>query len=106
MPVIVVYELFKKILRERGERFALEVYVLLSQGQVVDVDSVLAISAARFNLLLVDSLIYATAQRFSATLWTQDEHFAQLPGVRFFPKYLSSMTDEPHLYCRARPIFG
>ncbi len=86
VPVIVVYELFKKILRERGEQFALDVYAALTQGQVVDIDSALAISAARFNLPFADSLIYATAQRFSATLWTQDEHFAQLPGVRFFPR--------------------
>jgi predicted nucleic acid-binding protein len=86
VPVIVVYELFKKILRAKGEQSALEVYALLAQGQVVDLDSALAISAARFNLPLADSLIYATAQRFGATLWTQDEHFAQLPGVRFFPK--------------------
>jgi len=81
VPVIVIYELFKKILCERGEQFALEVYAVLSQGQVVDVDSALAISAARFNLPLADSLIYATAQRFSATLC-----FAQLLGVRFFPR--------------------
>jgi predicted nucleic acid-binding protein len=86
VPVIVVYELFKKILRDKGEQPALEVYALLAQGQVVDVDSALAISAARFNLPLADSLIYAAAQRFGATLWTQDEHFAQLPGVRFFQK--------------------
>jgi toxin FitB len=86
VPVIVIYELFKKIVRERGEQPALEVCGLLSQGQVVDVDAALAVSAARFNLPLADSLIYATAQRFGATLWTQDEHFAGLPNVRFFPK--------------------
>jgi predicted nucleic acid-binding protein len=86
VPVIVVYELFKKVLRERGEHAALEVYALLSQGQVIDIDSALAVSAARYNLPLADSLIYATARRFGATLWTQDEHFSQLPGVRFFPK--------------------
>ena len=33
VPVVVVYELFKKVLRERGEHAALEVYALLSQGQ-------------------------------------------------------------------------
>ena len=86
VPVIVVYELFKKVLRDRGEQAALEVYALLGQGQVVEVDSALAVSAGRFNLPLADSLIYATARRFNAILWTQDEHFAQLPSVRFFPK--------------------
>ncbi len=46
VPVIVVYELFKKVLRERGEHAALEVYALLSQGQVIDIDSALAVSAS------------------------------------------------------------
>jgi hypothetical protein len=35
---------------------------------------------------VVDSSAWLEYQRFNATLWTQDEHFAQLPGVRFFPK--------------------
>jgi predicted nucleic acid-binding protein len=52
---------------------------------VVDVDAGLATAAARFPLPLADSIIYATAQRHSAILWTQDEHFEDLPGVKFFP---------------------
>jgi toxin FitB len=86
VPVVVIYELFKKVLRERGEQQALEVYGLLSRGNVIDVDSGLATTAARLPLPLADSIIYATAQRYSATLWTQDEHFQNLPGVKFFPK--------------------
>ena len=42
--------------------------------------------AARYPLPLADSLIYATAKRHEATLWTQDEHYKNLPNVRFFPK--------------------
>ncbi len=86
VPVLVIYELFKKVLRERGEQLALEVYGLLSQGNVVDVDAELATAAARLPLPLADSIIYATAHRHSALLWTQDEHFKDLPGVKFFPK--------------------
>ena len=86
VPVLVIYELFKKVLRERGEQPALEVYGLLSQGNVVDVDVGLATDAARLPLPLADSIIYATAQRYSALLWTQDEHFEGLPGVKFFPR--------------------
>jgi predicted nucleic acid-binding protein len=86
VPVIVVYELFKKINRERGKAEALEVYALLAQGNVVDVDAGLALMAAQNGLPLADSLIYATAQRYRATLWTQDEHFAGLPGVRYHAK--------------------
>jgi toxin FitB len=77
VPVIVIYELFKKVLRERDEHPALEVHALLSQGQVVDIDASLAVSAARFKLPLADGIIYATAQRFDATLWTQDESSAR-----------------------------
>ena len=84
--MLVIYELFKKVLRERGEQPALEVYGLLSQASVVDVDPELATAAARLPLPLTDSIIYATAQRHSAILWTQDEHFEGLPRVKLFPK--------------------
>jgi toxin FitB len=86
VPVLVIYELFKKVLRERGEQTALEVYGLLAQGTVVDVDAGLATDAARLPLPLADSIIYATAQRYRAVLWTQDEHFEGLPAVKFFPR--------------------
>jgi toxin FitB len=86
VPVLVVYELFKKVLRERGEQPALEVYGLLSQAHVVDVDAGLATAAARLPLPLANSIIYATAERYNAILWTQDEHFRDLPRVKFFPK--------------------
>jgi predicted nucleic acid-binding protein len=36
---------------------------------------------------LADSIIYATTQRYNAILWTQDEHFQDLPRVKFFPKH-------------------
>jgi predicted nucleic acid-binding protein len=88
VPVIVIYELFKKVYRERGESedAALEVYGLLAQGTVVDVDTPLALAAARLRLPLADSLIYATAQFHRATLWTQDEHFQGMVGVKYFHK--------------------
>jgi predicted nucleic acid-binding protein len=35
---------------------------------------------------LAGSLIYATALRHAATLWTQDAHFEGLPGVRYFAR--------------------
>jgi toxin FitB len=86
VPVLVIYELFKKVLRERGEETALEVYSLLAQGTVVEVDAGLATDAARLSLPLAESIIYATARRYRAILWTQDEHFVGLPGVKFFPR--------------------
>ncbi len=86
MPVISIYEVFKKVLRERGEDAALQVASMMQAGQVVDLDSALALEAARHPLPLADSIIYAAALRHEATLWTHDEHFKDLPNVRFFQR--------------------
>lgn len=86
VPVISIYEVFKKVLRERGEDEAIHVAGLMQGGQVIDLDSGLALEAARLPLPLADSLIYATAMRAGAMLWTQDEHFKDLPNVRYFEK--------------------
>ena len=86
VPVITLYEVFKKVLRERGEHDALQIASVMQCGTVVDLDISLAMSAARYQLPLADSLIYATAQHLQATLWTQDEHFEHLAGVRYFRK--------------------
>ena len=86
VPVMTLYEVFKKVLRERGENDALQIASMMQTGRMVDLDGSLAIEAARYPLSLADSLIYATAMRFDAILWTQDEHFKGLARVRFFPK--------------------
>lgn len=86
VPVITIYEVFKKVLRERGENEALQVAGMMQGGQVIELDSALALDAARYPLPLADSLIYATALRHGATLWTQDEHFKDLPGVKYLSK--------------------
>jgi len=86
VPVVTVYEVFKKFLRERGESDALQAVSAMCSGHIVDVDASLALEAGRFSLPLADSLIYATTQRHDATLWTQDEDFEGLAGVRYFPK--------------------
>ena len=84
VPVITIYEVFKKILRERDEHIALEVVSQMYGGAVVDLS--LTLDAAHYQLPLADSIIYATALKFKATLWTQDKHFKDLPNVRYFAK--------------------
>ncbi len=85
VPVITIYEVFKKVLRERGENEALQIASQMQAGIVVDLTPSLALEAARHQLPLADSLIYATTIRWDAELWTQDEHFKNLPNVRYFP---------------------
>jgi predicted nucleic acid-binding protein len=38
------------------------------------------------KLPLADSIILATAHIHKVTLWTQDEHFKNLPGVEYVEK--------------------
>jgi toxin FitB len=90
VPALVICEVFKWVLRERGERQALQVVVQMGLGEVVDLNSKLAINAARagveHKMPLGDSIIFATAQSRNATVWTQDVHFKGLEGVKFVEK--------------------
>lgn len=61
VPVISIYEVFKKVLRERGEDDALQVAGMMQGGQLIGLDLELALEAARHPLPLADSIIYATA---------------------------------------------
>jgi predicted nucleic acid-binding protein len=74
----------------RGEDAALQVVAAMHHGQVIALDAGLALNAAmagrRHKLPLADSIVYATAVREKATLWTQDADFDGLPGVRYFAK--------------------
>ena len=86
VPVISIYEVYKKFLHERNERDAREAIGTMLNGRVIDIGISLSLDAAKLGLPMADSLIYATAQRFEATLWTQDKDFEGLPGVRYFAK--------------------
>ena len=87
VPTVVLFEVFKRVLHERGESAALTAAALLQQGTIVDLTAPLALSAATFStahkLPMADSIIYVTARAFDATLWTQDADFEPLPHVRF-----------------------
>jgi toxin FitB len=93
VPVITVYEVIKKIVRELGDDIASSSLVLMQRSTIVGVDLALATQAMRNGLPLADSLIYATAQMHGATLWTQDQHFEGLPGVRYFQKSMQKITE-------------
>lgn len=89
VPTINLYEVFKRVLQQRGENDALEAAALIMQGEVIPLDATLALSAAKLSadlrLPLADSVILATARAEGAVLWTQDAHFSSLEGVRYTP---------------------
>ena len=86
VPVISIYEVYKKFLRERNENDALEAIGTMLNGLIAELDLALCLEAAKLGLPLADSLVYATAQRFGATVWTQDDDFDGLPNVKYFAK--------------------
>ena len=86
VPVITVYEVVKKLSREAGDEVASAALSLMQRGRVIEVDLSLALEAATLGLPLADSLIYATARRHAALLWTQDAHFEGMEGVRYVPR--------------------
>ena len=90
VPSITVTEVFKHVLRLKGEELALEVIAHMTQGKVISLDTQLAIDAGSYGVMhklpLADSIIYATTMKFNATLWTQDSDFKDLPNVTFYAK--------------------
>jgi len=87
VPSLVLYEVFKRVLEQRDETQALEAVAVMQQGRVVDLDSRIALEAARIShrakLPMADSIILATARTHEATLWTQDADFKGLSGVQY-----------------------
>ena len=89
-PTVGLYEVFRRVLQQRGEGDALQAIALMQQGVVVELMPPLALEAARTSVTLglpmADSIILATARTFDATLWTQDADFAAVEGVRYIAK--------------------
>ena len=90
VPVICIYEVFKRILQQSGLSEAQLHVSDMHQGEIVDLTSSLALSAAKLSaelkLPMADSIILAVARTRNATLWTQDEHFKDLDGVKYVVK--------------------
>lgn len=86
-PVIVVYEVYKKVKRERGEKAALVVLAHINQTNIVPLDETLAVKAAdvalEFKLPMADAIVYATAIVKNCKVATSDPHFKKLPHVIF-----------------------
>ena len=74
MCAIEVYEVYKVIRRDISEERAIEAVSALRRATIAPVDEPLALEAADLSLAhglaMADSLVYATARRFGATLVT------------------------------------
>lgn len=87
VPVICIYEVYKKILTEKSENEAFQAVALMHQGLIIDVDVNISLNAARISyenkLPMADSLILASAREYDAIVWTQDKHFKDILDAKF-----------------------
>lgn len=90
VPTICILEVFKRVLQQKGEDAALQAAALMQQGQVTDLDSGIAVTAAKVSheikLPLADAVIVATARIHNAVIWTQDADLKGVEGVKFVNK--------------------
>jgi len=90
VPTLSLYEVFKRLLQQRGEQVALQAVSAMQQATVVPLDAAIALRAARVSLgrrlAIADSVMLATAEEHEATFWTQDGDFAEIPGVQYIAR--------------------
>ena len=85
VPAITIFEVFTWVLREHGEAQAIQAAAAMECGQVVALDSRLALAAAQLShalqLPMADSIILATARDHQARLHTMDSDFRGIADV-------------------------
>jgi predicted nucleic acid-binding protein len=90
VPTLCILEVFKRVLQQRGEDAALQIIAVMHQGQVVTLDTDIALRAAKIGcelkLPFADSVILATAHAYGALVWTQDAHFSTIEGIKYIEK--------------------
>lgn len=84
-PTVVLYEVYKKIRRERGEEDALSAASLMNRTAVVPLSESIALLAAdlslKHSLPMADAMVYATAVEENCKVMTGDAHFKGLENV-------------------------
>jgi predicted nucleic acid-binding protein len=90
VPAICLYEVFKRLIVQRGENVALVHISDMHQGQITELTSSISLQAAKlstdFKIAMADSIILATAREYDAILWTQDADFSSVGGVKYIEK--------------------
>jgi len=87
VSTINIYEVYKKVLREKDEESAIQAIALMQNGHIIDVDTSISLTAAKlsYNLKIpmADSIILSTARLNNAVLWTQDSDFENITDVKY-----------------------
>jgi predicted nucleic acid-binding protein len=90
IPVITLYEVYKKFLSIGDSEKANIAVAIMQNAAVIGINPQMAVFAAQLgkqhSLPMADSIIYATAVLWDADLYTQDKHFENLDRVHYFSK--------------------
>ena len=90
VPTVCMYEVFKRMLAQRGEEGALQAIGVMSLGNIADLNREIAVNAAAISsglgIAMADSIILATTRANRATLWTQDKNFDGMDDVQYVEK--------------------
>ncbi|MGA8903883.1 MAG: type II toxin-antitoxin system VapC family toxin [Candidatus Bathyarchaeia archaeon] len=86
-PTVVIYEVYKRLKKEKGEQIALEAYAQMSRSRIAPLDAGIALSAAdaslELGLAMADAVAYSTAKAYSGELITSDKDLKNLAGIMF-----------------------
>ena len=90
VPTIVLFEVYKKIKRERNEETALAAVATMQNTHVLPLTEELSLLAAdaslQHGLAMADAIVYASAVQENAQLITSDSDLKDLPKVVYYPK--------------------
>lgn len=85
-----MYEVFKRLLAQRGEEDASQAIGIMTHRIIVDSTGEIAVNAAtvssEFKMAIADSIILATTRSYDATLWTQVTDTEGIGGVQYIEK--------------------
>ena len=90
VPTIALFEVHKVLSRKLPAELVERCLDVMRLGRVLDLTDKRAVAASKIasqhRLAMADAAMYSIAQEHSATFWTQDVDYEDLPGVRFFAK--------------------
>ena len=90
VPTIALFEVHKVLSRKLPADVVMQCLDVMRMGRVLDLTDQRAIAASQVasahKLAMADAVMYAIAQEFEATFWTQDVDYQGLDGVRYCAK--------------------
>ena len=90
VPAISVFEVHRFLSRTSTIAVREEAIELMCRSTVVELTAARAIAASnvaqKHCLAIADAIMYSIAREFSATFWTQDVDYKDLPGVSHHAK--------------------